>query len=61
MNLLEPDHSVCRWPSLHTRDWLTLFLERAEADKNVVAVIVIGSAIRPVVASDDLDFDGAVP
>lgn len=55
MNLLEPDHSVCRWPSPHARDWLTLFLERAEADKNVVAVIVIGSAIRPEVASDDLD------
>lgn len=55
MNLLEPDHSVRRWPSPRTRDWLTLFLERAEADKNVVAVIVIGSAIRPEVASDDLD------
>ena len=44
-----------RWPSPHTRDWLASFLERAEADKNVVAVIVIGSAIRPEVASDDLD------
>ena len=55
MNLLEPHHSVRRWPSPRTRDWLTLFLERAEADKNVVAVIVIGSAIRPEVASDDLD------
>ena len=55
MNLLDPDRSVCRWPSPHTRDWLASFLERAEADKNVVAVIVIGSAIRPEVASDDLD------
>ena len=55
MNLLEPDDSVCRWPSPHTRDWLASFLERAGADKNVVAVIVIGSAIRPDVASDDLD------
>jgi predicted nucleotidyltransferase len=55
MNLLEAYHSVCRWPSPHTRDWLTLFLERAEADENVVAVIVIGSAIRPEVVSDDLD------
>ena len=36
-------------------DWLPSFLERAEADKNVVAVIVIGSAIRPDVTSDDLD------
>ena len=36
-------------------DWLPSFLERAEADKNVIAVIVIGSAIRPDVTSDDLD------
>ena len=55
MNLLDPDRSVCRWPSPHTRDWLASFLERAKVDKNVVAVIVIGSAIRPNVASDDLD------
>ena len=55
MNLLEADRSACRWPSPHTRDWLASFLERAEADKNVVAVIVIGSAIRPDVTSDDLD------
>jgi hypothetical protein len=55
VNLLDPDRSVCRWPSPHTRDWLASFLERAKVDKNVVAVIVIGSAIRPNVASDDLD------
>ena len=55
MNPLDPNRSVCRWPSPHTRDWLASFLERAKADKNVVAVIVIGSAIRPEVASDDLD------
>ncbi len=55
MNLLDPDGSVCRWPSPHTRDWLASFLERADADSNVVAVIVIGSAIRPEVPSDDLD------
>ena len=55
MNPLDPNRSVCRWPSPDTRDWLASFLERAEADRNVVAVIVIGSAIRPEVASDDLD------
>ena len=55
MNLLDLERSVCRWPSPQTRDWLASFLERAEADKNVVAVVVIGSAIRPEVASDDLD------
>jgi predicted nucleotidyltransferase len=55
VNLLDPDRSVCRWPSPHTRNWLASFLDRANADHNVVAVIVIGSAIRPEVPSDDLD------
>ena len=53
--MLDPDRLVCRWPSLDTRDWLASFLERAEVDANVVAVIAIGSAIRPDVTSDDLD------
>ena len=55
MNLLHLDGSVRRWPSPHTRDWLASFLDRANGDHNVVAVIVIGSAIRPAVPSDDLD------
>ena len=53
--MLDPDRLVCRWPSLDTRDWLASFLERAEVYANVVAVIAIGSAIRPDVTSDDLD------
>ena len=47
--------SVHRWPTATSFHWLTSFLERAERDPNVVAVIVIGSAARPNVASDDLD------
>ena len=47
--------SVRRWPTAASFRWLASFLERAEHDPNVVAVIVIGSAARPNVASDDLD------
>ena len=47
--------SVRRWPTATAFHWLASFLERAEDDPNVVAVIVIGSAARPNVASDDLD------
>ena len=47
--------SVRRWPTATSFHWLASFLERAEHDPNVVAVIVIGSAARPNVVSDDLD------
>ena len=47
--------SVRRWPTATAFHWLASFLERAEHDPNVLAVIVIGSAARPNVASDDLD------
>lgn len=47
--------SVHRWPTAASFHWLASFLERAQGDPNVVAVIVIGSAARPNVASDDLD------
>ena len=47
--------SVHRWPTAVSFHWLASFLERAERDPNVVSVIVIGSAARPNVASDDLD------
>ena len=40
-------------PTATAFHWLASFLERA--DPNVVAVVVIGSAARPNVASDDLD------
>ena len=47
--------SVHRWPTAASFQWFDSFLERAERDPNVVSVIVIGSAARPNVASDDLD------
>ena len=55
MNQAALKRSVCRWPTTTSFHWLASFLERAEHDPNVVAVIVIGSAARPNVVSDDLD------
>ena len=46
---------IRRWPTLGAGSWLAAFLERAQRDPNIVAVIAIGSAIRPGVDSDDLD------
>ena len=55
MNRAALKRMVRRWPTPTSFHWLSSFLERAEHDPNVVAVIVIGSAARPNVASDDLD------
>ncbi len=49
------DAVIKRWPTTHAREWLSSFLRRARQDSNVLAVIVVGSAIRPSVTSDDLD------
>ena len=55
MNRAVLKRMICRWPTAASFHWLASFLERAEIDPNVVAVIVVGSAARPNVASDDLD------
>lgn len=55
MNRAALKRLVYRWPTATSFHWLASFLERAERDPNVVAVIVVGSAARPNVASDDLD------
>jgi len=44
-----------RWPTDRSRDWVRRFLNSAAADPNIMAVIAIGSAIRPNVPSADLD------
>lgn len=46
---------ILRWPTEHSHEWLHAFLRRAEDDTNLLALVAIGSAIRPAVASDDLD------
>ena len=55
MNRAALKRLVYRWPTATSFHWLASFLERAERDPNVAAVIVVGSAAGPNVASDDLD------
>jgi predicted nucleotidyltransferase len=46
---------IRRWPTTNSREWLSSFLDRVREDSNVVAVVVVGSAIRSTAPSDDLD------
>ena len=47
--------AVYRWPTRRSRVWLEGFLDRMATDENVAAVVAVGSAVRPNVASEDLD------
>jgi HEPN domain-containing protein len=47
--------SVLRWPTPKSKVWTTKFLHSAFKNENVIAVIAIGSAVRPKVSSADLD------
>ena len=49
------DSAIVRCPTERTRAWLASFVERSQRDENVVAIVAIGSAVRPGVAADDLD------
>lgn len=49
------DRLIRRWPTERSRQWLASFLEGVRRDRNVVAVVAVGSAIRSGVASEDLD------
>jgi len=46
---------VLRWPTPRSRDWTGAFVDSAKSDPNIVAVVAIGSAVRPRVSSADLD------
>jgi len=46
---------VVRWPTSRARDWALAFLDSAGDDANILAVIAVGSAVRPRVPSSDLD------
>ena len=53
---IESTHGrVLRWPTCRSRDWTAGFLQSAANDPNVIAVVAVGSAVRPQVASADLD------
>ena len=49
------ERRIYRWPTGRARQWLSSFLDRAQCDPNVVAVVAVGSSVRFAVASDDLD------
>ncbi|MBI3210690.1 MAG: hypothetical protein HYZ37_17535 [Candidatus Solibacter usitatus] len=46
---------ILRWPTDESKQWVAQFLNLAHADSNIVAVIAIGSAVRPNVPSADVD------
>lgn len=46
---------VLRWPTRRSKEWTEAFLRSAWSNPNVIAVVAIGSAVRPDVASADLD------
>lgn len=46
---------VLRWPTERARKWTCEFLNSAPANDGLLAVIAIGSAVRPNVVSTDLD------
>ena len=46
---------VLRWPTEHSRNWLARLLDEAESDENILAIVAIGSSVRPNVSSADLD------
>lgn len=44
-----------RWPTQRAKQWVKGFLSTVESDANILAVIAIGSSVRPNVTSLDLD------
>ena len=46
---------ILRWPTERSREWICKFLTSAPANESILAVVAIGSAVRPNVSSDDLD------
>lgn len=46
---------VLRWPSERSRDWTVSFVSAARRNSNIIAIVAIGSAVRPNVSSTDLD------
>ncbi len=46
---------VLRWPTPRSRDWTNAFLESADRNPNIIAVVAVGSAVRPRVPSADID------
>ena len=48
-------HEIQRWPTARSKAWTLRLLDNARRDENIVAVVAVGSAVRPDVRSADLD------
>jgi UTP:GlnB (protein PII) uridylyltransferase len=46
---------ILRWPTETAKEWTTRLLCSARSDNNVMAIVAVGSAVRPSVVSADLD------
>src|SRR5512140_1999034 len=46
---------IKRWPSQEARNWTTAALERFKSDPSVMALVAVGSAVRDVDSSSDID------
>src|SRR5438128_93776 len=46
---------VLRWPTERAKKWTCNFLEHAKDDPSFIALVAIGSAVRPSVSSVDFD------
>jgi predicted nucleotidyltransferase len=46
---------VLRWPTPRSKDWTMSFIHSAVSNPNILAVIAVGSAVRPNVPSSDVD------
>lgn len=51
----KPLEQIIRWPTPRSKMWVASFLNSAHDDDNIVAVVAVGSAVRPAVTSADLD------
>ncbi len=46
---------IRRWPTSRSKAWTAVFLSSADKDENIMAVVAVGSSVRPSVQSFDLD------
>lgn len=46
---------IRRWPTPRSKAWTLQFLNEATTNDNIIAVVAVGSAVRPAVPSVDLD------
>jgi hypothetical protein len=56
--LKSPDRfleQISRWPTARSKAWTERFVDSAVDDENIMAVVAVGSAVRPAVTSVELD------